>query len=369
MKPKNSKIKQPPQDILVDDVELDNEEAFEEGSDGAEDILAPETTFMGEPVSEIPVITAGPSIAPRPAKAPQERIVRPGPTQMAARGMSVDSPVISAKPQVVQPTAHVAVKPKQEVAVAQHQESSVIKGDLIISKVLLLQDMSDLVKARKAYAGQIVKSPSGEILGGIQNPGEPAIPVEIVPLTMTNSWTIMAAVGNKYLGSVPRTAENDSLPWQFVNEDGVECKRLKTIDLIALLSADIEKSSSGANVDEDGIPLNLDDAVLLPVAISFKSTSMLAGKFVATFFAKVEAATKQNPMVRPYHYTMNLSCYQESNDDGSFYVFEAGQSKIAPKPYREPAASWYDQLKSTRFKIEDESESEKKTVEQLKSRK
>lgn len=234
-----------------------------------------------------------------------------------------------------------------------------IKGDLLIPRVLLMQSLSQLVKDRKAYPGQIVRSSNGERLGGILNPGEPGQSIDVIPLSMMATWTVQLATGNKWLRSEPRTPENDSLPWEFVDEEtGEECKRLKTIELIGLLSSDVAKNTGGVVTDDEDVPESLDDAVLLPIALSFRSSSYTAGKGVSTFFAKVDAARKQHPNTRPYHFTLPIGCVEEANDNGEFFVFEVGGAKKTPKELAAAAAGWYDQLAKAHVRIESELEGE-----------
>jgi hypothetical protein len=96
-------------------------------------------------------------------------------------------------------------------------------------------------------------------------------------------------------------------------------------------------------VGEDGLTLN---RTVLPVLISFKSTSYKAGQTVTTFFKQVDEMLQYNKNVKHYGYSLPLSCYLDKNDDGSFYVLKVGSPKALDAKYLPMAERWYNTLNS-----------------------
>jgi len=253
------------------------------------------------------------------------------------------------------------------VAQPQVQQSTALKGDITIPRILLMQGSSQLVKDRKAQVGDIVRSSNGERLGGSNGPDQPADEVEIIPLALSQSWTIMSEDGKQFIRTEPRTPANDSAPWEFEDTDGQIRKRLKTIDAIVMIASDIDRlqSEGGVAVDEDGVPLDLDSSLVLPHAISFKSTGFQAGKGISTFFARVEALMKTHPLTRPYHFSLPLSCFPQEDDGNEWHVFDIGSARRSndngTKGYRvQEAAHWYETINSRNVILEDEGAAEQR---------
>jgi hypothetical protein len=220
----------------------------------------------------------------------------------------------------------------------------VLNSDIIIPKLLLMQGLSEFVSERKKDPttnksigqGDMVRSTTGEIVA------DPDTTVDIVPLKMSAEWRLEEKVGGKfeYRGTEPRTASNEDSPWEF-KKDGADWKRTKVINLFALLPKDVVayRAELQKAVETGEMPdLN---KTLMPVVISFRSTSFNAGKKVATFYAQLRDILRLNPNVRPFHYTLELSCYQDKNDKGTYYVFDIGKTKKLAQDLVDEAARWY----------------------------
>ena len=123
-------------------------------------------------------------------------------------------------------------------ALATEQKTQVLKSDIVIPKVLLMQGLSDLVAERKALQGDIVRSVTAEKLGDDKNP------VEFIPLTFQNLYLVsedQKGDGKKYefRRYEPRTAANEDAPWDYI-ENGTKWKRTKVMNLFALLPRDMD---------------------------------------------------------------------------------------------------------------------------------
>jgi hypothetical protein len=334
-----------------------------EGSEGGEE----QTEEAGEEEGEQTELTAEEAVEEEEAldaEVVEEKPKLKAPTRPA--------PPKNTAPRVMDATPRsqaLGIKSKgQELAELKATKSSSgnrVKGDFLISRVLLMQATSDLVKARKAFPGQIVTSPEGLVIGGISQPGEPSESFNILPLSIKETWTVMD--GANWVRTEDRTDENNNLPWQF-EEEGKDLKRLQTIEVIALLENEVHASLGEVEVDEDGVPVNFDQVVVMPRAFSFRSKSFAAGKAISTHFTKVEAVRKQYPNARPFHVMLALGCEEESNEHGDFYVFSVGGGTPTPKAYRAMAAGWYDQLQSANIVIEGEDQGEERAAENLQAR-
>lgn len=226
----------------------------------------------------------------------------------------------------------------------------ILRQDVIIPKLLLMQGLSDFVGQRKAQAGDFVRSTNVEKLG------DDKTPVEFIPITFTNEWRLEEYINGKYefRGREPRNAKNEDSPWDF-EQNGTKWKRTKTTNVFALLPADIDseqKEIERAKNENDMFDLN---KVLMPVVIAFRSTGYNAGKAVVSHFAK--AASMVEYGAKAQGYTLLLKCNQEKNDKGQFYVPEViSTGKRVSKESLEKALKWVTILQSTPVIIDESDE-------------
>jgi hypothetical protein len=232
----------------------------------------------------------------------------------------------------------------------------ILKSDIVVPKVLLMQGLSEAVSKRhkspdgaNIQQGDIIRSTTLEVVGG------PDDAVEFIPLTYTNHWRVEEEINGKYeyRGLEPRTAKNEDLPWKF-EKDGAQWRRVKVLNVFALLPQDLaafQDEIKRAQAENDIPDLN---KVLLPVVISFRSTSYNAGKAVVTHFAKAASMAKYGAV--PYGHTMKLSCKQEENDKGIFYVFDVAPGRKCSKEEVGEAKDWYARLASGPVKIDESDE-------------
>lgn len=222
-------------------------------------------------------------------------------------------------------------------------QQEVLNSDIIIPKLLLMQGLSEFVSERakdpsgKAISqGDMVRSTTTEIVG------DPDRSIDVIPLKMTTEWRLEEKIGGKfeYRGTEARTAANEDSPWEF-KKNGADWKRTKVINLFALLPADITAYREELKKFADTGEMPDLNKTLMPVVISFRSTSFNAGKKVATFYAQLRDMMRVSPNVRPYNYTLELSCFQDKNDKGQYYVFEVGKTKKLASELVEEAARWY----------------------------
>lgn len=221
----------------------------------------------------------------------------------------------------------------------------VLRSDIVLPSILLMQGLSEFVKERKAQSGDIVRSKPFQLLGG------PDKPLDFIPITFTNGWRIGEIVGGReeFRGREARNSGNEDLPWEF-EKNGAKWKRTKTINLYALLPADIEAElAEKARCEKDGEIFDL-DKTLMPVAIEFRSTGYNAGKAISTHFQK---AKMHNAL--PYNYVLRLSCSAESNAKGDYYVYDVVTSpEKLKKDYMPLTAQWAETLRTAKVEIHEE---------------
>jgi hypothetical protein len=242
----------------------------------------------------------------------------------------------------------------------QTQGQEILNSDIVIPKLLLMQGLSEFVvekkkcpiSGQKIDTGNFVRSTTMEIVGSEE------APVRFIPLKMVSNWILQESINGKfeYRKLEPRTAKNEMEPWEF-QQNGTTWRRVKTLDVFALLEKDIASyQAEMANLKDDALPdLN---KMLLPVVISFRSTSFNAGKGVATFFAQIRDLQRYKPEIKSYGYSLELGAYQDKNDKGSYYVFKVGASKKVPDSMVVEAERWYQTLMHlpTNIKVDEAAE-------------
>ena len=236
-------------------------------------------------------------------------------------------------------------------------DPEILAGDIVIPSIYLMQGLSDLVQDRKAQIGDIVRSTTAEKLGDDKHP------LRFIPLKLTNTWTISEKIGEKYewRGVKPRNAANENDPYEFVDK-GTDWKRVKTINLFALLTKDVTDFLE--QVKTGNIDMN---KPLLPVNISFRSTSFKAGRDVATFYTNIRNAKRFKADLAAHQHDLELSCFPDENDKGKYMVFKIGASSKISKEVQTFADEWFaivNTAKSLKVDMAEAAESENgQTVE------
>jgi hypothetical protein len=235
-----------------------------------------------------------------------------------------------------------------QIQQAQQGGEDILTSNIVIPKVLLMQGLSDLVANRKAIMGDMVRSTTGEKLGDDKSG------VDFIPLTFKNEWILREKIGGKfeYRGKEPMTAQNQDAPWEF-KKDGADWKRVKSLNVYALLPKDIAAEAAEMEKAKNGEMPDPDKA-LMPVLISFQSTSFQAGKDLVTHFAKAKKFG-----VPGYVSTFKLKCYQDKNDKGTYFVYEIEPAGKTSTEQQKQAAYWYGIVSTQAVQVDDSDEGEK----------
>ena len=198
--------------------------------------------------------------------------------------------------------------------------------DLLIPKLLLMQGLSQLVAAGEAGTGDIINSLSKKVLGGKQKP------VEIIPIMAQKSWVYFEKKGDKfnYVRVEPFTAATSDRPMEGVTADGVAYRYDRSFDVYGLLTSEAKNPTA------------------LPFMVSFRRTSYMAGKKIATFFKQCEMAKKP-----PASRTLLLNSAMQKNDLGTFFTYDVADGRDADKNDLAKAYEWYKLIKRGSHHVDD----------------
>lgn len=239
-----------------------------------------------------------------------------------------------------------------------------LASDLVIPYVIICQSTSDAFAQRKAEVGDIIRSTTSERLGGPQEA------LEIIPLHYPKTEWIIELKPPKagrfqYCKRFPRDASNETLPWLFwADSDGnelpagtkgaIEARRVKILKVFCILLKDVEAAAEEMKKIDAG---ELPDPTksLLPVVLSFRSTSYNAGKDLCTFIKRA-----QSLKAHAWRYVIPFKDHVETNDQGTFYIWEMEQTKTraVPKEMLDQVKEWAVIVNSSAaLKTDDDGES------------
>ncbi len=230
---------------------------------------------------------------------------------------------------------------KQNAALANFNEAdflddSVDTQDLLISKILLMQGVSQAVSDEKAFAGDFIDSVTLEKMGSGREKDYTEIP--IVPLTSNKTWVIYEVIdGNPdWKEEVPVTPENTNWAKEEV-VDGVMIRRDLSINFYVLR--------------ED----QLDDPSAIPYLISFRRTAFRTGRALATHFIRCQKANvmirerrargEDLAYVKPCATIFNLGAKKTSNDTNTWWIPTLEAKGQLDDAYLPTCAAWLKTLK------------------------
>lgn len=230
----------------------------------------------------------------------------------------------------------VAKKESMEVSteVTQWGTDVNVGKDLLLSKVLTMQAMSDLVTAGDAKIGEFRDSITHELLGDITNP------TEFIPFHCRKMWDILESEGPnsqpEWVKSVPVVEDptkpdyNDNWEWT-VEENGKLQKRVRRLDFFCLLVSQLKAGTA------------------MPVTLSFRSTSYKSGQIL------LNQMYVRNKMLgkSPASIIMSLSGEKVKNDKGTFIVTKVTPVRASDKNYELAAFDWFKLITKSNVIIDD----------------
>lgn len=191
--------------------------------------------------------------------------------------------------------------------------SMIDKSDIMIPRLLVMQGLSEFVADEKAQMGDIVNSVSVEVLGG-KSKG-----VRFIPLS---HFKTVAYYRVEKEGEAPvydRTEawsaqKHTNLEWEQVI-DGKKYIVNQCLNFYVMLEKD------------------MDDPSAFPYLLTFRRTSYKNGKKLINHFMQMDMMG-----VEPWFGVLELTSQKQSNDSGTFYVFDV-------RPVGQSKAEWVDKLR------------------------
>lgn len=234
-------------------------------------------------------------------------------------------------------TRALAMKQQAGEMAAQMKELGIEATDLTIPVLLLMQNTSEAVGDGQAKLGDIMNSQAEEIVGSIDKA------VEVIPLKMYKTLRIYntAVQPPKFMREEAYDANgNGKLPFEGAETDHVTgeqipVKRYLNFNFFVLLKSEID-------AEQD-----------FPCIIRFKSTSMPAGRQLATQLFKM-AALRQ----LPYSQTVKITVSKEKKGTNTYAVFGLGKGQKATDKEKAAAEKWLAMLASVSYRVDEKEESE-----------
>ncbi len=233
---------------------------------------------------------------------------------------------------IAAPTAVAAVNAAPDSAWG---SEDVDNSDIIISKILVMQGMSDLVSDRKALIGELRDTLNGKLLGGMV--GDKCKPMPFIAFHTFKTWIINhkeTPPGAKepkwvFKQQIPMTADNKGWEW---NEtvDGVEVRRDKVLNFYVLLPEEIAAGEA------------------FPYLLSFRRTSYKAGQRISTEGSKLRALNK--PLAQR---VFNLGVVEEEGDEGKYCCLSVELGPQASDAEKAKAYEWYKVMQKATVRIDD----------------
>lgn len=238
------------------------------------------------------------------------------------------------------------VEPKEETAVAVKEETGLAlpqnqawgseelgAGDFLVPKLLLMQGISEAVTNGDAQQGQVIDSITNDVVGGITNLKTQECKVlDLIAFQSFKTWVEFERDGDNwnYKSWYPMTKENANLETEEV-VDGVTIRRDRCLNFYVIRPEQIAKGEA------------------FPYVISFRRTSMKAGKKLATIAAQLRALGNKPLAFKHFE----LSVIALENDKGKFWGFDLKAGKNSTDAELNEAFKWYKTLQSADVKIDD----------------
>lgn len=199
------------------------------------------------------------------------------------------------------------------------------RSDILISKLLLQQPLSDYVAKGIASPGDIVESVNGEV---IAKKGQG---VEIILVKPFKTWMQFEMKEGKwaYTATIPFSPLNAH--WKYEDEiNGKKVRNDAVISMFVLLSTNIDS---------------------MPYLVSFRRSSYTAGKKLVTHW-EIAKMKKEKPASKVFELVSEL----KTVDKNSFWVFDVKPKRQATKEEMDAAYGWNQTFTTKAATVEDDNE-------------
>lgn len=233
-----------------------------------------------------------------------------------------------------------------------------LSTDRKVPRLLLMQAVSDFVKEEKAQPGTVVRSTTGEKVGGMGQP----IPMIILSYPK-HEWIIeIKPPGKKkfeFVKTVPRTPKNQDQRWKyFADENGeevpegtkgaMEANRVRVGSFFALLPGDLDRFAAELEKAKNGEMPDL-SVEMTPVQIRMRSFSYDASINIEKMLQKIASFGRE-----PWQFILDLSVHEMKNDEDMWYVYEfETRQKGTPTPdkYKDTASGAFKFIQENSDKL------------------
>lgn len=207
-------------------------------------------------------------------------------------------------------------------------EMGVSASDIVIPRLLLMQNTSEFVGEEKAKLGDLVNSSDYEVLGGFNEP------MEVIPLKFFKTWKIYDTTG-KLVRQEPAT--NNERRAIETMENGQMVRHYLSYNYFLLSVKQFEQG------------------VAFPMLISFKSTAAMAGRQLATHLLKLATFGKHC-----YDATITINVKKAKKDSNTYAVPEIGKGRALQSDTDaeliSEAKRWIEVLSTMNYTVAEEKE-------------
>lgn len=202
-------------------------------------------------------------------------------------------------------------------------ETPIDKNDFLIPKLLLMQSVSTAVQEERARAGEIRDSIDNKKIAEREGC------IEIIPFSVYKTWITLTKQGSEFIDQVPITPLNFSKPREEIL-GGIEVMNFETLNYYCILPSEVESG------------------MFMPYALSFRSTSYMAGKTLETHRARLQEFGLPLPFK-----TFKLGSSPRKNDKGNYFVYTISESRNTTPDELDAVKHWHRLIKAGETKVDD----------------
>lgn len=208
--------------------------------------------------------------------------------------------------------------------------------DILIPRLLLMQPMSDFVTEGTCKFLDVIDS-----LERTKVLANEKIALELVVFGQFKTWRVEH--DGEFFRTYPFTADNAA--WEYETVQEIEGKEVVVTNIITynyyVLSAEDIKAGKA-----------------FPYVVSFKSSSKNAGKALGAHLMRLSSQNKPSAAQ-----IFKLTSKKETNDKGTFAVFEITPGRATTEEELATTYKWYQQLAKAADKVKIDSDEEEKAAE------
>lgn len=202
---------------------------------------------------------------------------------------------------------------------------SITHKDIVIPKILPMQGLSKKVMEGQAAFGEFRDSLNNELVGTLNKP------FEFIPFFMEKVWIVFEEKNGamKFTKTVRIDTGNEDWPYEEV-VNGVKIRRDRTMNFYVLLPEEVEKG------------------IAIPYILSFRRTSLNAGKKLATTMFVKNMAAKKTPAAM----VCELGGVKTQNDKGTFVVMDIKEKRPSTNVEIAKAFEWLQPIAKGAAKVD-----------------